>query len=325
MFKKAGLLLLVIFLSGCATYKFQRGQEPYDKGYVALRDDYLMPEYTIGPNNSVPDDLGLAKQRFAQRRRIVENYYKRMGYIENRFKMAFWDPPVMFMKFAGGILRLPFIAVSDYRYNHNPAYKERIKKIEEDKDAIEEERIQGLKDRLNTYIQGQLARQEGLNMALPAEYPEVQAAVGKGEITPIPEAVVKKEAVAEKEPAPLERQEITTSASAMPAEQAPANKPTPAKPVISASIPLAIIEAHPVKGVSPLRVRFSGDRSHSASGRIVSYHWDFGDGDTSAKANPVNTYWSGSLAPKDFTIILTVEDSKGNTATATAVIEVLNR
>lgn len=82
------LIALVVFLSGCATYKFQRGLKPYDKGYVVSRDDYTIVEYTIGKNNSVPD-LGLARQRFKKRRNIVEHYYKKMGYIENRFKMAF--------------------------------------------------------------------------------------------------------------------------------------------------------------------------------------------------------------------------------------------
>ena len=62
------LVLLVVFLSGgCATYKFQRGKTPYDKGYVVSRDDKIIPEYTIGENNSVPN-LELARERFKKRK-----------------------------------------------------------------------------------------------------------------------------------------------------------------------------------------------------------------------------------------------------------------
>jgi PKD repeat protein len=94
----------------------------------------------------------------------------------------------------------------------------------------------------------------------------------------------------------------------------------------AASSPVkAIIVAKPLKGFSPLTVRFYGNRSHSAAGRIVSYSWEFGDGDTSTKANAVNTYYSGSVEPKQFTATLTVRDNKGNSATSTATVEVLNK
>ena len=72
------LVLLVVFLSGCATYKFQRGKEPYHKGYVVSRDDYIIPEYTTGKDNSVPN-LEIAKKRFKKRKATVEYYYKKMG------------------------------------------------------------------------------------------------------------------------------------------------------------------------------------------------------------------------------------------------------
>src|SRR4030042_4048825 len=151
MKKMAVLLALAIFLSGCATYKFQTGKKPYDKGYVASRDDYLILEYTLGKDNSVPDRV-LAKERFKQRKGIVEHYYKKMGYIENRFKMAFWDPCILFLKAIGGVIRLPFIAISDYKYAHNPRYREKIIRREQEQDAREEARIQKLKEALNIYL-----------------------------------------------------------------------------------------------------------------------------------------------------------------------------
>ncbi len=153
------LVVLAVFLSGCATYKFQRGKAPYNKGYVVSRSDYIIPEYTIGKDNSVPN-LGLAKERFKKRKATVEHYYKKMGYIENRFKEAFWTPAILFLKFTGGIFRLPSIAISDYKYEHNPKYREKIMKMQEERDAKEETRIQKLKDELNIYIQKGLAKEE---------------------------------------------------------------------------------------------------------------------------------------------------------------------
>jgi len=153
------LVLLVVFLSGCATYKFQRGKEPYNKGYVVSRDDYIIPEYTTGKDNSVPN-LEIAKERFKKRRQTVEHYYKKMGYIENKLKSTFWDPPVLFLKFIGGIFRLPSIAISDYKYEHNPQYREKIIKMQQEQDALEEARIQNLKKELNSYIQKDLAKED---------------------------------------------------------------------------------------------------------------------------------------------------------------------
>lgn len=155
--KKITLLLLsAVFLSGCASYKFQRGSEPYEKGYVVSRDGYAITEYTIGKEASVPG-LALAKERFKKRRKTVEHYYKKMGYIENHFKAVFYDPAAIFAKVVLGIFRLPFIAISDYRYEHNPEYREKIRRQEQEKDAEEEARIDKLKEELDFYIQKDLA------------------------------------------------------------------------------------------------------------------------------------------------------------------------
>jgi hypothetical protein len=107
----------------------------------------------------VPANIELAQSRFKKRRTIVEDYYKKMGYIENHFKMAFWGPCAIFFKAIGGVFRLPFIAISDYKYGHNPEYRKKMEKIEEDKEAREETRIEKLKEELNIYIQKDLARE----------------------------------------------------------------------------------------------------------------------------------------------------------------------
>ena len=87
----------------------------------------------------------------------------------------------------------------------------------------------------------------------------------------------------------------------------------------------AVIIAKPAKGLSPLRVNFYGDKSRSPQGRIISYEWDFGDGDTSTKKNPRNVYWSTTFGSRYFTVTLTVRDAQGNASTDSSVIEVLGK
>ena len=290
MKKLVVLLSSVIFLSGCATYKFHPGKSPYDKGYVVSRDGYSIAEYTVGKDNAVPADINLAKERFRKRRKTVESYYKKMGLIESRTKMYFWDPPVVLVKFIGGMFRLPFIAISDYKYQHNPAYREKINKKEDEVIAKEETRMKSLKDQLNAYIQREVAL-ENFDLGITAQVtPEKVEEEVKPEQTPEP-----------REPAKVKRAE---------------------SPVGEIK---AVILARPARGFSPLNVRLYGSQSYSKGSKIISYAWDFGDGDTSAKVNPVNTYYSGYFEPKRFTVTLTVQDRKGNTATVSTEIEVLNK
>lgn len=289
------LFLLVTFLAGCATYRFQHGSKPYDKGYVASRDDSTILEYTVGKDNAVPDNLALARERFKRRRKIVEHYYKKMGYIDNHFKMIFWNPCIYTLKTMKGIFRLPFIAISDYRYAHNPRYRERMEKTEAQIDAREELRLQKFKDELSSYIQKDIAREAQEPTAEELARPKTKRAVVS--VPEEPRVRVEK------------KTEIAQAATVtLPGE------------------PVAIIVARPARGFSPLKVRFSGRKSYAAGRRkIVSYLWDFGDTETSQKANPANTYYSGTLAPQYFTVTLTVRDDQGRSAKATAQIEVLNK
>jgi len=327
MRKIASVFLLAVFLSGCATYKFQQGQPPYDKGYIASRDSYAILEYTLGADNSVPAELDLAKQRFSRRRRMVEHYYKKMGRIENLFKMVLYDPAAMFVKLIAGVFRLPFIAVSDYKYDHNPAYREKIIKIEEEKDLREEARIAKLKEQLDLYIQSVLNTEKPfLGVAKPKASrpvkptPKKKAASIKKELASIEAAA--------KQPAPGESQAVSAELDKVQRKQKAAKqKPQPVKKQSKAASvePIAVIIARPQRGYSPLTVHLYSSRSRSPAGKIVSYSWDFGDGDISNKANPVNTYYSGYSQPQTFTVTLTVTDVRGNTATATTAIEVLNK
>lgn len=146
------LLVSSLILSGCATYKFHKGLAPYDKGYVASRDGFTILEYTIGKDASVPQDIDTAKQRFARRRKIVEHYYKQMGYIKNNFNKNIVDPFFMAGGILFGVFRLPSIAISDYKAEHSSAYREKIRKLEDEKDAKEEARINKFKEELGARI-----------------------------------------------------------------------------------------------------------------------------------------------------------------------------
>jgi hypothetical protein len=341
MRKVSVLLLSAIFLSGCASYKFHRGQAPYDKGYVVSRAERTIVEYTIGQNNTVPPEISLAKKRFAKRRHTVEHYYKQMGLIENRFKAAAIDPAFMFVKLIGGIFRLPFIAVADYKYEHNPVYREKVKKLEEEKDLREESRVAKVKEKLDNYIQKTLVAEQPPVQA-PAVVPEpvkqapsqkteavsnessnaeaeAKAPVLKGEQANLP---ADDQAVSAELDKVQREQKMTQVMQGLPARET--KTPKKERKVISGE-PSAVISARPMKGFSPLTVHFSAARSFSPHGKIVSYAWDFGDGDTSAKPRPVNTYYSGSFQPQEFLVTLTVKDVKGNTATTTATITVLNK
>ncbi len=317
--KAAVLLLVALFLSGCATYKFHHGKAPYDKGYVVSRDDYAIPEYTLGKDNKVPP-LKVAKERFKRRRRVVEDYYKKMGFIENHFKTAVYDPPVTLIKMVGGVFCLPYIALSDYRYEHNPKYKERVKQNDAKQDDREAKRIASLKDKLNEYLVKDLAK----------EKPSVEEPVV--EETPVPEPVTEQPAASKEEPVAPPVEKITEPLPPVVEEAtitpAPEKEKKPVvvkeKPAIKGDLKVAIT-AKPLKGYSPLSVRFDGRKSSSPYGKIISYNWEFGDGDTSTKPNPVNPYWSTTFGSRYFTATLTVKDNKGNTASSSVEIEVITK
>ena len=358
----------IFFLSGCATYKFHHGKPPYDKGYVVSRDDYTILEYTLGRDNTVPK-LKLAKERFKRRSNTVEDYYKRMGLIQNHFTMVTWEPCMSFLKIVVGVFRLPLVALSDYRYEHNPKYKEKIKKLEAEQDLRAENRIKTLKEKLNAYIQQDLAQKEpdqGIKdeiakesleapekevqiTKLPESPVEEKPKLSESEVKTLPQAtseqksqeikteppteIFKESAIQEKEQTAAEtetKKEISIEHPVKTKEKV-ASKKQKTIPEIEkkatkpAKLPVAVIIAKPTKGLSPLKVQFYANKSNAPGGRIIHYAWDFGDGDTSTKMNPINTYFSGSLEPRYYTVTLTVHDDKGNSATASTTIEVVNK
>ncbi len=69
--------------------------------------------------------------------------------------------------------------------------------------------------------------------------------------------------------------------------------------------PIAEFSASSISGSVPLNVAFT-DLSTDTDGTIVSWLWDFGDGNTSTEQNPIHTYPSGGL----YTVALTVADDQ---------------
>lgn len=71
--------------------------------------------------------------------------------------------------------------------------------------------------------------------------------------------------------------------------------------------PVAYISANVTIGKTPLKIDFIGSGSDN-DGAVVSYHWDFGDGETSNLQNPTHIY----LRNGSYLTTLTVVDNDGN-------------
>ena len=81
--------------------------------------------------------------------------------------------------------------------------------------------------------------------------------------------------------------------------------------------PVAVIAATPLLGQAPLDVSFTGSNSTDDIG-VVSYAWDFDDGNNSSQADPVHTYNSAGI----YLVELTVTDGEGLTNTTSITITV---
>jgi len=82
------------------------------------------------------------------------------------------------------------------------------------------------------------------------------------------------------------------------------NSTTKTKYITVESIPVASFSATPTSGIHPLSVTFT-DKS---TGFPESWHWDFGDGNTSTEQKPVHTY----SAAGQYNVSLTVTNLMGN-------------
>ncbi|MHB1137551.1 MAG: PKD domain-containing protein [Microthrixaceae bacterium] len=89
--------------------------------------------------------------------------------------------------------------------------------------------------------------------------------------------------------------------------------------VVAANVvPTAVIQATPTSGSAPMLVTVNGASSTDPDGSIVSYAWDFGNGQTATGATASTTYTSTGT----FTLRLTVTDNSGATRSTTTSIVV---
>ncbi|TXS32912.1 carbohydrate-binding protein [Streptomyces sp. adm13(2018)] len=84
--------------------------------------------------------------------------------------------------------------------------------------------------------------------------------------------------------------------------------------------PIAQARANLTSGKAPLAVSFSSAGTSDPDGNALSYAWTFGDGATSAAADPSHTY----TANGQYTATLKVTDTTGRSATASVLITVGN-
>ena len=75
--------------------------------------------------------------------------------------------------------------------------------------------------------------------------------------------------------------------------------------------------------LSLTEANFNASCSEDPDGVIVSYNWDFGDGNYTNLTTPYATHVYS--APKTYTVKLTVMDNNGSSATDTIFVQVLNR
>ena len=85
--------------------------------------------------------------------------------------------------------------------------------------------------------------------------------------------------------------------------------------------PIARIVANVLSGESPLTVTFNALDSSDVDGSVVSYVWDFGDGDTDTGPTVQRTFVVATET-EIFTVTLTVTDDDGAQAVAEQSIEV---
>lgn len=82
--------------------------------------------------------------------------------------------------------------------------------------------------------------------------------------------------------------------------------------------PVAEAMVYPTTGVAPLTVNFDGSGSNDPDGVIVSYNWDFGDGNTGSGQTESHDYNNTGT----YSAILTVTDDQGATDSTSITINV---
>lgn len=86
--------------------------------------------------------------------------------------------------------------------------------------------------------------------------------------------------------------------------------------------PVAVATSSALTGPSPLTVSFRGDASSDPDNDPLTYAWNFGDGTTSALANPTKVF--STTSSQGFTVRLTVSDGRGLSDSKTLQVSINN-
>ncbi|MES2734247.1 MAG: PKD domain-containing protein, partial [Bacteroidota bacterium] len=88
--------------------------------------------------------------------------------------------------------------------------------------------------------------------------------------------------------------------------------------------PRAKAQADQFFGPGPLKVNFTSTGTTDPDGEALTYHWDFGDGNVSADANPEHTFTAAAGVPTHYQVTLTVTDAQAASSEVTLIISVNN-
>ncbi len=88
--------------------------------------------------------------------------------------------------------------------------------------------------------------------------------------------------------------------------------------------PRATIKVDKSFGLSPLTVNFDASSSAVFDGSVVSYFWEFGDGEFSDDEKPIHTFEQDGNTISNFEVRLMVTDSSGGTDDASLLISLNN-
>ncbi len=103
---------------------------------------------------------------------------------------------------------------------------------------------------------------------------------------------------------------LKTAAALGPVPRLTDDRTTAAKPAGNQA-PVAVASATPLSGAGQVAVQFDATGSRDPDGDLLSYTWDFGDGQQGSGPRPSHTYANADTQTKVFTAVLTVTDASG--------------
>ena len=164
--KTIALIVCLVF-GGCTVHRFQKS-EKYG-GQTVARFGYIIPEYTVDLENKAPQDLALARSRFTRRHDMVEIYYIRMGQIESYGRRYLTHFPRMMWSILANTIKLPAHIISEYRYDTNERYRNKIDALDAEAKAREDAKTNQIKEQLKEFIRQDLEKEQSALKTLPPE------------------------------------------------------------------------------------------------------------------------------------------------------------